>query len=217
MYIDWHRDIFNPKLDIYQMLIMYYTWNQEKVYIINDEYIEEYKTRTIVKQEINEEELQENISIENLKIYQYLNKINEYIIENRRYEKEQLKEELIIKNEDSTTGINKIEEGTIGAAITSPPYYNAREYSSWPNFITYLIDMMSNAKAIYNASAKDATYLYNVGDIVDTDNVYISSNMSKRRIMLGFYSTLAFKIAGFKPHRKKRQNQKITNWRYEHD
>ena len=59
---------------------MYYTWNQEKVYIINDEYIEEYKTRTIVKQEINEEELQENISIENLKIYQYLNKINEYII-----------------------------------------------------------------------------------------------------------------------------------------
>lgn len=198
MYIDWHRDIFNPKLDIYQMLIMYYTWNQEKVYIINDEYIEEYKTRTIVKQEINEEELQENISIENLKIYQYLNKINEYIIENRRYEKEQLKEELIIKNEDSTTGINKIEEGTIGAAITSPPYYNAREYSSWPNFITYLIDMMSNAKAIYNASAKDATYLYNVGDIVDTDNVYISSNMSKRRIMLGFYSTLAFKIAGFK-------------------
>ena len=59
--------------------------------------------------------------------------------------------------------------------------------------------MMFNAKAIYNSNSdKDFTYLYNVGDIVDNDNVYVTSNMSRRRIMLGFYSALIFKIAGFR-------------------
>lgn len=58
--------------------------------------------------------------------------------------------------------------------------------------------MMLNAQSIYNNSCKEIfTYLYNVGDIVDCDNIYVTSNMSKRRMMLGFYSALIFKIVGF--------------------
>ena len=58
--------------------------------------------------------------------------------------------------------------------------------------------MMLNAKAVFNTLEEDGTYLYNIGDIVDNENIYISSNMSKRRIMLGFYSVFIFEMVGFK-------------------
>jgi len=197
MYMDWHRDIFNSNLDIYKMLLMYYTWNKEKIYIINDDYLEQYKTRKIEKLDYNNISLKTNISIENLRIYKILSEINNSFKECQKERK--VTKDITIANEDSTLGIQRVEGIDIGAAITSPPYYNAREYSSWPNLLTYLIDMMLNAKAIYNASNEnDFTYLYNVGDIVDNDNVYVTSNMSRRRIMLGFYSSLIFKIAGYK-------------------
>ncbi|MGC6342446.1 DNA methyltransferase, partial [Bisgaard Taxon 45] len=86
----------------------------------------------------------------------------------------------------------------IGGAVTSPPYYNAREYSQWCNLICYFIDMMINAKAILTSLDKDGTYIYNIGDIVDQDNIYIKSNMSKRRQMLGFYSIFIFELVGYK-------------------
>lgn len=197
MYMDWHRDIFNSKLDIYKMLLMYYTWNKEKVYIINDDYLEQYKTRRIEKIYLKNIKLDTNISIEDLNIYKILSQINKSFKESK--EEKTIRKDINIDNEDSTIGIQKINGINLGAAITSPPYYNAREYSNWPNLTTYLIDMMLNAKAIYNKSKdNDFTYLYNVGDIVDNDNIYVTSNMSRRRIMLGFYSALIFKIVGFK-------------------
>lgn len=197
MYMNWHRDIFDSKLDIYKMLLMYYTWDKEKIYIINDDYIDKYKTRNIDKISLNDIKLNTNISLKDLNIYKMLLEINESF---KEYKKEKtIKKDIYIANEDSTIGIQKIQRLDLGAAITSPPYYNAREYSNWPNLITYLIDMMLNAKAIFNTSNdNDFTYLYNVGDIVDNDNIYVTSNMSRRRIMLGFYSALIFKIVGFK-------------------
>lgn len=197
MYMKWHRDIFNHKLDIYKMLLMYYSWDHEKVYIINDDYLKTYKTRKIEKIDYKNIKLNTNISIKDLNIYKLLVKINECFKKQKK--EKSITGNSIILNEDSTIGIQKVKNINLGGAITSPPYYNAREYSNWPSLITYLIDMMLNAKAIYNNSKdKNFTYLYNVGDIVDNDNVYVSSNMSRRRIMLGFYSALIFKIVGFK-------------------
>ncbi|WP_185124873.1 hypothetical protein [Jeotgalicoccus meleagridis] len=81
--------------------------------------------------------------------------------------------------------------------ITSPPYFNAREYSQWPNLILYLFDMLFNAEAIYKSLKYKGIYAYNIGDIVDRDNIYINSQMSIRRQMLGFYSMMIFEIVGF--------------------
>jgi len=197
MYLDWHRDVFDHNLDIYEMLIMYYSWNKEKIKIINDDYKKTYRTRNIEKIDLSEINLETNLTIEDLNIYKLLCEINNLYKEQPKTK--DLNEQINILNEDSTIGIQSIRNLNLGAAVTSPPYYNAREYSTWPNFVTYLIDMMLNAKSIYNASQEENfTYLYNVGDIVDTDNVYVTSNMSRRRIMLGFYSALIFKIVGFK-------------------
>jgi DNA modification methylase len=57
--------------------------------------------------------------------------------------------------------------------------------------------MMENCGNIYDVMLKDGYYLYNIGDIVSEDNVYVSSHTSKRRIPLGFLSVLIFEIAGF--------------------
>lgn len=197
MYKDWHRDIFDSNLDYYSMLILYYSWNNEMIEIINDAYSNEYKSRKINYIKIDKIDIKDNLKLEKLKIYKLFDSISK--LYKKDYNKESFTtNNILIFNENSTSGIEKKSEIKIGSAITSPPYYNAREYSQWSNFLLYLIDMMLNAKSIYrNSSKENFTYLYNVGDIVDCDNVYVSSNMSKRRIMLGFYSALIFKIVGF--------------------
>lgn len=37
--------------------------------------------------------------------------------------------------------LDAIEDGSVHACITSPPYFNARLYSSWPTYADYLADM----------------------------------------------------------------------------
>lgn len=85
----------------------------------------------------------------------------------------------------------------IANVITSPPYYNAREYSNWPTLVCYLIDMMISARAIYEVLETGGKYFYNIGDIVGQENIFVSSHMSNRRLMLGFYSIALFEAAGF--------------------
>ena len=93
-----------------------------------------------------------------------------------------------IYNMDCIDGMKLLDDNSIDLIVTSPPYYNAREYSQWENLILYLIDMMINANSVYYSLDDDSHYLYNIGDIVSEDNVYVNSNMSKHRIQLGFLS-----------------------------
>jgi DNA modification methylase len=57
--------------------------------------------------------------------------------------------------------------------------------------------MAISALAVFEKLKTDGVYFYNIGDIVGQDNVYVSSHMSNRRLMLGFYSIMIFEIAGF--------------------
>ncbi|MBO6072111.1 hypothetical protein J6P59_00355 [bacterium] len=57
--------------------------------------------------------------------------------------------------------------------------------------------MLRNVKAIYSILDKNGYYLYNIGDIVNQDNIYVKSHMSNRRLPLGFLSCMIFEIAGF--------------------
>src|SRR5699024_2337958 len=103
-----------------------------------------------------------------------------------------------IINGNSTNLLNSsLYKDNFNLAVTSPPYFNAREYSQWSNLILYLFDMLKNAKAVYNSLDVNGIYAYNIGDIVDKDNVYVTSNMSNKRQLLGFYSMLIFEIIGF--------------------
>lgn len=102
-----------------------------------------------------------------------------------------------IYNGDSTVVLENMKDENIDAAVTSPPYYNAKEYSQWDNIYCYLFDMYNNACAVYDSLKPGATYLYNIFDYFDNENNIVFSAMGKKRMILGAYIIFLFQKAGF--------------------
>lgn len=86
---------------------------------------------------------------------------------------------------------------SIHLMVTSPPYYNAREYSQWKNLNDYLDDMRLIIKEAYRVLDNHRVFVFNVGDIFDNDNISTTSTWGKRRIPLGAYFTKIFEEEGF--------------------
>ena len=86
---------------------------------------------------------------------------------------------------------------SIHLMVTSPPYYNAREYSQWKNLNGYLDDMRLIIKEAYRVLDNHRVFVFNVGDIFDNDNISTTSTWGKRRIPLGAYFTKIFEEEGF--------------------
>lgn len=196
LYEKWRRDIFDDENNVYEMILKYYTWGDETICIYpqctNSKL---YKRNLISWNKSTKREGMYYSNYESLPIVVLMNSIKNIL--NRNTGNRTLSKKLHVFNEDSSQGIRAIQAGQIGNAITSPPYYNAREYSQWQTLIMYLIDMMINGAAVYDTLQNEGFYLYNIGDIVNSDNVYVESNMSKRRIQLGFLSCMFFELVGF--------------------
>lgn len=133
-------------------------------------YKENFQNKSVLKKEI-----------EIVEFYKEICKKITPFIDSESIDLVELGEEVIINANSTDALYNKIlkqKNIKIGAAITSPPYFNAREYSQWSNLICYFIDMMINAKSVFDNMENNGTYIYNIGDIVDQDNIYVKSNMS---------------------------------------
>ncbi|MCL2063824.1 MAG: site-specific DNA-methyltransferase [Candidatus Cloacimonetes bacterium] len=81
--------------------------------------------------------------------------------------------------------------------VTSPPYYNAREYSQWKDLTAYLEDMRLIIREAYRVIDNHRVFVFNVGDIFDNDNISTKSTWGKRRIPLGAYFTKIFEEEGW--------------------
>ena len=90
-----------------------------------------------------------------------------------------------------------MESESIHLMVTSPPYYNAREYSQWKNLNDYLDDMRLIIREAYRVLDNHRVFVFNVGDIFDNDNITTKSTWGKRRIPLGAYFTKIFEEEGF--------------------
>ena len=197
LYKNWHRDIFNKDLDYIEYLIMAYSWNLENICLVNfEDYKKQLNRNIFINNDKKLFKLSE-INYDKLPIYKLFKLLSKQINIDNISGGKILKTNFEIFNDNSSLYLKKISQNQIGAAITSPPYYNAREYSQWENLIMYLIDMMINANSVYYALSNNTYYLYNIGDIVSEDNIYVNSNMSKHRIQLGFLSCMFFEIVGF--------------------
>lgn len=200
VYRRWRRDIFNHDNNYLELLLKEYSYSGETVFVDGVDFNRKY-FRNNVQVDIDKLPLIENSvnDYEQLPIVRLFREINKrvHLNEGSRNIENNIEEKLCIVNEDSSKYLQKIKPNQIGAAITSPPYYNAREYSQWPNMLLYFIDMFINCKVVYKSISRNGHYLYNIGDIVAEDNVYVNSNMSKRRVPLGFLSCMIFEIAGF--------------------
>ena len=103
-----------------------------------------------------------------------------------------------VYNGDCESILSNFPEGFFAGAVTSPPYYNAREYSHWANIYCYLYDMYNHARQIYRTLKAGGYYLYNIFDYFDNENNVVFSDMGKRRMILGAYIIYLFQKAGFK-------------------
>jgi DNA modification methylase len=86
---------------------------------------------------------------------------------------------------------------SIHCMVTSPPYYNAREYSQWDNIDKYLSDMRLIIREAFRVLDNHRVFIWNVGDIFDNDNIATKSTWGKRRIPLGAYFTKIFEEEGW--------------------
>ena len=98
---------------------------------------------------------------------------------------------------DSAIVLSELEANSIDNMVTSPPYYNAREYSQWPNLHSYLNDMYKIVVESCHALKPGGVFLFNIGDIFDNENIVVKSKMGEKRIPLGAYIILLFQKAGF--------------------
>jgi DNA modification methylase len=98
---------------------------------------------------------------------------------------------------DALTVLKQISDNSIDRAITSPPYFNAREYAQWPNLYCYLHDMELIAAEVFRVLKPGAVYAYNIFDYFDNERTLVFSDMGKKRIALSAWTVQVFRRAGF--------------------
>ena len=81
--------------------------------------------------------------------------------------------------------------------VTSPPYYNAREYSQWDNLDDYLKEIKTIIQEAYRVLDNHRAFVFNVGDITGNDHLHTRSSWGTRRIPLGAYFIRIFEDVGF--------------------
>ena len=98
---------------------------------------------------------------------------------------------------DCLTVLQGMKSESIHVMVTSPPYYNAREYSQWENLDNYLDDMRKIIRESYRVLDNHRVFVFNVGDIFDNDNLTTKAVWGKRRLPLGSYFVKIFEEEGF--------------------
>lgn len=98
---------------------------------------------------------------------------------------------------DCLSVLKKMRSESVSLMVTSPPYYNARDYAHWNNLNEYLDNMREIIRECYRVLDNHRVFVFNVGDIFDNDNLKTTSVWGKRRIPLGAYFTKIFEDEGF--------------------
>ena len=93
--------------------------------------------------------------------------------------------------------LKKLPSQSIGHMVTSPPYYNARDYSIWANLKEYLKDMKKIITECYRVLDNHRVFVFNVSDIVGDDNMDNIKAFGKRKIPLPSYFIIMFEECGF--------------------
>jgi DNA modification methylase len=61
--------------------------------------------------------------------------------------------------------MKSVEDNTVHLIVTSPPYFNAKEYSSWETLKDYLKDMKATFKECYRVLAPGRKFCLNISDL----------------------------------------------------
>jgi len=98
---------------------------------------------------------------------------------------------------DCLKNLKKMDSECISLVVTSPPYYNARDYSIWKNLKEYLIDMELIIKEIYRVLDNHRVFVFNISDVVGNDGMNKINAFNTRKIPLPAYFIKIFEDCGF--------------------
>jgi len=180
----------------------------ERIIKISDSYLK--KTFSFIRlKEFKEKVLKINKTIEKDEIVKQFTKIfirfvKEDFQSQYKYTDRKLNEFLESEDDgikiiwgDCLKVLQGIKSESINVMVTSPPYYNARDYSNWKNLTEYLEDMRKIIKESFRVLDNHRVFVFNIGDIFDNDNLKTKSVWGKRRLPLGAYFIKIFEEEGF--------------------
>lgn len=99
-----------------------------------------------------------------------------------------------IHNIDCLIGLKQMSDDSIDLMVTSPPYYNAREYSQWETVEDYMNDMKNIFIEVFRTLKNHHYIIVNVGDISCQVG---KAKWSVRRLPLGAMFTMMLEEIGF--------------------
>lgn len=99
---------------------------------------------------------------------------------------------------DAQTALCSFKDNYFDGAVTSPPYYNAREYAQWPNIYCYLYDMFGIIKECYRVLKPGSFFLFNIFDTFDNERSIVFSQMGHKKLVLSSMLADLFRRAGFR-------------------
>jgi DNA modification methylase len=207
----WRKDIVNESSyeTIHEMIVKYFSYHKGKVVFVNFDSKEVKLSKSILKsRHVKFSDIENIVSVDDFDHQKFENFYNGDMIQKFIYHstcdypkdepfRYQNEEKYKVENEDCYRFLKRTPKNSIQHMVTSPPYYNAREYSQWKNLYNYLHDMYNICQVSFEALSPGGVFFYNIGDIFDNPNTVVKSKMGERRVALGAYLILLFKKAGF--------------------
>lgn len=196
----WRNDILKIENDdeIVQMLVKFFSTLTDEVELISFKNIE--KSKQIFNRSVHN--IQLKVESNNL-FKEFLNSsfFKRFLVE-KDYTSPNKGDKWLVGQAkilvgDSFNVLADMRPDTVDAAVTSPPYYNAKSYSNWDNIYNYLYDMYNINRELYKVLKPGSVYLYNIFDYFDNENSVVFSAMGKKRMILGAYMIMIFREIGF--------------------
>ncbi len=195
----WVRDVQQNKStkEIFEMLFRFYSLFGDNVTLINcPDLPEENYGRKIINSSFPFNDLERQEPLLNKSFF------NRYLVSDDR--KNSIlpinlgDDDFQVFEGDSFEVLQCFEDDYFDGVVTSPPYYNAREYSQWDNIYCYLYDMYNVNREVYRCLKPGALYLYNIFDYFDNERSVTFSAMGQNRMILSAYTVNMFKTIGFR-------------------
>lgn len=95
---------------------------------------------------------------------------------------------------DCLIGLQNMPDNSIDLMVTSPPYYNAREYSRWQTVNAYMADMKNIFTELYRTLKNHHYAIINVGDVTCQVG---KAKWSVRKLPLGAMFIMMMEDIGF--------------------
>jgi DNA modification methylase len=194
----WNRDVVVDCTfeDIFEMLIRFYSEVTDIVTVYTEKTVASYSRNVITRNicKLDSVVITKNDTTLNNYASKFIFDSNSISGTHQSYE-EIYGHKLYLG--DSNIVVNNLNENSIDVAVTSPPYYNAKEYAQWPNIYAYLHDMFLNASGVFNSLNNGGLYFFNIFDYFDNENDIVFSAMGKKRLILSSQIKMIFEKIGF--------------------